>query len=485
MHRGTFTTKSDLKRKNRQLEILLRDAELCCALRWLQGAPYPAETLRETWKKLLINQFHDILPGSHIRPVFEDAMADYAEIRKACEAIIGEEPGSLYNTLNFPRSLPAFVRDETGDETRLGLPGRFVRGDMPALSQVTEQPARTDSEWIRAETLSNGRIAVSTDRMSAVIAPDGSIESLKDAKGREYTQGEFNKQRLFRDVPGNYDAWDILPTYRETELPLAVDEPLKESSRNGETAAFVCALKTEKSRFVRTLRFFRDQGIIEAEYHVDWREDHVLAKAEFACAVRAPYALCDTSAGYIVRETNRNTSWQQARYEVCQHKWCDLSETGGGVAIINDGKYGVGLWENVISLSLLRATCRPDLLSDRGEHDFAYLIVPHTGTAQEDGINRLALEYNTPLLKTELPALALPEIGSMFLQSLKQSEDGKNLIFRLTEQDGRRGEIRFPFPVTKANLLEDEETETDRIAYGPFEMLTLSVDPDKARAWLK
>ena len=84
------------------------------------------------------------------------------------------------------------------------------------------------------------------------------------------------------------------------------------------------------------------------------------------------------------------------------------------MAIINDGKYGVGLWENVISLSLLRATCRPDLLSDRGEHDFAYLIVPHTGTAQEDGINRLALEYNTPLLKTELPALALPEIGSMF-----------------------------------------------------------------------
>ena len=485
MHRGTFTTKADLKRNNRQLEILLRDAELCCALRWLQGAPYPAETLRKAWKTLLVNQFHDILPGSHIRPVFEDAMADYAQIRKNCAALTGPDVGVLYNTLSFARTLPAFVPDAAGAETRLGVPGRFVRGDMPALSKITERPGGTDPGWICAEMLPGERIRVRTDRLSAVIAPDGSIESLKDGKGREYTQGGFNRLRLFRDVPGNYDAWDILPTYRETELPMEVDQPVREAYRNGETAAFTCTLKTEKSRFVRTLRFFRGRGIIEAEYLVDWREDHVLAKAEFACAVRAPFAQCDTSAGYIVRETARNTSWQQARYEVCQHKWCDLSETGGGVAIINDGKYGVGLWENVISLSLLRATCRPDLLSDRGEHAFAYLIVPHERTAQEDGINRMALEYNTPLMKADLPSLALPEMGSLFLQSLKQSEDGKKLILRLTEQDGRRGEIHFPFPVTRANLLEDEEKETDTVSYGPFEMLTLCVNPARIRAWLQ
>ena len=485
MHRGTFTTKADLKRSNRQGEILLRDTELCCALRWLQGVPYPAEALRENWKKLLINQFHDILPGSHIRPVFEDAMADHAQIRKDCGSLIGQDTGALYNTLSFARSLPTFVRDGAGPEKRLGAAGRFVTGDMPALSRITGRPVRTDTGWVRTEALPGGRLTIFTDRLSTVLAPDGSIESLKDAKGREYTQGDFNRLRLFKDVPGNYDAWDILPTYRETELPITVDQPVREAYRNGETAAFTCVLKTEKSRFVRTLRFFRDRRIIEAEYQVDWREDHVLAKAEFTCAVRAPYAQCDTSAGYIFRETARNTSWQQARYEVCQHKWCDLSEPGGGVAIINDGKYGVGLWDNVISLSLLRATCRPDLLSDRGEHAFAYLIVPHTGTAQEDGINRMALEYNTPLLHADLPSLALPELGSLFLQSLKQSEDGKKLILRLTEQDGRRGTVRFPFPVRTANLLEDEERETDTVAYGPFEMLTLCADPEQVRAWLK
>ena len=485
MHRGTFTTKAALKRNNRQAEILLRDAELACALRWLRGAPYPARALRDAWKKLLINQFHDILPGSHIHPVFEDAMADLSQVRETCEALIGGDPGALYNTLSFARRLPAFVADPAGPETRLGLPGRYVTGEMPALARVSERPGETDADWIRAQTLPGGRIGVSTDALSAVIAPDGSIESLKNAWGREYAQGDFNRLRLFRDVPGNYDAWDILPTYREAELPLRLDEPVRETRRSGMTADFTCALSTEKSRFVRTLRFFRGQAFIEAEYRVSWHEDHVLAKAEFACAVRTPYALCDTSAGYIARETHRNTSWQQARYEVCQHKWCDLSETGGGVAIINDGKYGVGLWDNVISLTLLRAPCRPDLVSDRGDHAFAYLIVPHEGTAQEDGINRMALEYNTPLRRAGLPALALPQTGSLFLQAMKQSEDGKALVLRLTEQDGRRGEIRFPFPVTLANLLEDAAEETDRVAYGPFEMLTLRVDPDRARAWLK
>ena len=484
MHRGTFTTKSDLKRQNRQLEILLRDMELAASLRWLAGGAYPAETLREAWKKLLVNQFHDILPGSHIRPVFEDAMADYADIRKTCESLGAPEPGVLYNTLSFGRSLPAFVPDPAGKESRLGVPGRFVRGAMPALSPVREAAPAEDLSWIRTEELPGGALRVITDTLAAVVEPDGSISSLRDASGREYTQGAFNRLRLFRDVPGNYDAWDILATYPEIELPLRLDRGVSLSFRDGETAAFTCALSTEKSRFTRTLRFFRGVCAVETEHHADWHEDHVLARAEFGCAVRAPYAQCDTGAGFITRETNRNTTWQQARFEVCQHKWTDLSETGGGVAVINDGKYGVGIHENVISVSLLRATCRPDLVSDRGTHGFGYLIVPHAGSAQAAGINRLALEYNTPLLQAGLPAFRLPETGTLFLQGMKQSEDGQKLILRFTEQDGCRGTLRFPWPVTVTNLLEDGERETDVLEYKPFEMLTVAVDPRRASSLL-
>ena len=484
MHRGTFTTKSDLKRQNRQLEILLRDTEYACALRWLRGEAYPADALRAAWKKLLVCQFHDILPGSHIRPVYEDAMADLAEVRKTCAALTGPEGKGLYNTLNFSRVLPCFVPDPEGKCYRLGVRGRYVRGEMPALAPVREAEAETKTDWIRTRALPDGSLAVETDTLRVTAAPDGSLTSLKDARGREYTDGCFNKLRLFRDVPGNYDAWDILPTYREVELPLRVTKPIAPGYADGETAEFVCELETDKSRFVRTLRFLRGRGVIETEYRVDWHEEHVLAKAEFSCAVRAPYAQCDTGAGFITRETNRNTTWQQARYEVCQHKWCDLSETDGGIAIINDGKYGVGIWDGMISLSLLRATCRPDLISDRGTHDFACLIVPHGGSAQQAGINRMALEYNTPLLHAPLPGLHLPDTGSLFLQSVKQSEDGKKLILRLTEQDGCRGSVRFPCPVTVTNLLEDDETETNTVAYGPFAMLTVKADPERAAEWL-
>ena len=479
MHRGTFTTKSDLKRQNRQLEILLRDTELACALRWITGKVYPAEELGEAWKKLLVNQFHDI------HPVYEDAMADYVQIRKDCAELTGPEDAVLYNTLNFARTLPAFVPDPQGSASHLGVPGRYVRGAMPALDSVREISPSGDPDWLRVTVQPDGSLEVETDTLCTVLAPDGSITSLKDLQGREYTDGEFNKLRLFRDVPGNYDAWDILPTYREVELPLRLTKAAAVSFRNGETADFTCELETEKSRIVRTLRFFRGVGAVETEYHADWHEDHVLAKAEFSCAVRTPYALCDTGAGFITRETNRNTTWQQARYEVCQHKWCDLSETDGGVAVINDGKYGVGFRDNMISLSLLRATCRPDLISDRGTHDFGCLIVPHRGNAQAAGINRMALEYNTPLLRAALPAVRLPDTGTLFLQGMKQSEDKKKLILRLTEQDGCRGRICFPWPVTVMSLLEDAEQETDTVAYGPFEMLTVAVEPDRAVSLLR
>ncbi len=485
MHRGTFTTKSDLKRQNRQLEILLRDAEIACALRWLLTGEYPAETLRETWKKLLVNQFHDILPGSHIRPVFEDAMADYAGIRETCRRLIRPEGNRLYNTLNFRRTLPAFVPDPDGRESRLGVPGRFVRGSMQALDAIREEEPAEEPEWIRIRELPGGSVEVETDTLCTVIEPDGSLSSLRDRSGREYTDGSFNKLRLYRDVPGNYDAWDILATYPEIELPLRMERGASLSFRDGNTADFTCELSTERSRFTRKIRFFRGLCAVETEHLADWHEDHVLARAEFGCAVRAPYAQCDTGAGFITRETNRNTSWQQARFEVCMHKWCDLSETDGGVAVINDGKYGVGIRDNVISVSLLRATCRPDLLSDRGSHDFGYLIVPHNGSAQCAGVNRLALEYNTPLLRSGLPAFRLPETGTLFLQSMKQSEDGTKLVLRFTEQDGCRGVLRFPWPVTAANLLEDEECETDALAYGPFEMLTVAVDPEKAASLLQ
>ena len=181
------------------------------------------------------------------------------------------------------------------------------------------------------------------------------------------------------------------------------------------------------------------------------------------------------------RPVTKNTSWEQARFEVCHHKWFDLSETGAGVAVINSGKYGVGIEDGEVSLSLLRATIRPDITSDMGEHNIRYLIVPHEGDAVAAGINRWAFEYNVPLVKAS-PALpqewreALCESG-LWLQSAKLSEDGKALVLRLSEQDGRRGEVVFPEEVWPMNMLEDREGEAVRsVCVKPFEIVTVGVE---------
>ena len=142
--------------------------------------------------------------------------------------------------------------------------------------------------------------------------------------------------------------------------------------------------------------------VAEVESIVDWNEKHRLAKVELGCNVLTSKALCDTSAGYIERDTHKNTSWQQARFETCHHKWADMSEADAGIALINDGKYGIGFDKNIMSLSLLRATIRPDVTSDMGVHNFCYMIMPHSDNAVNAGINNVALQYNSPLIKADV-----------------------------------------------------------------------------------
>ena len=183
---------------------------------------------------------------------------------------------------------------------------------------------------------------------------------------------------------------------------IANPEILKTIEKNSEVVSFACTLATEKSTWKRIIRVFRQSRGIEVENIVDWNEKHVLAKAQFDCNVLTRKAVCDTSAGFTERETHRNTTWQQARFECCHHKWCDMSESGGGIALINDGKYGVGFLDNSMSLSLLRATIRPDVTSDMGEHNFCYKILPHEGSFVEADINRKAHIYNAPLIKADI-----------------------------------------------------------------------------------
>lgn len=465
MHRGTFTTKSNLKRSNRQLEYKLRNAEIVSVMRGEDNS----EKIRGLYKKLLINQFHDILPGSHIHPVYEDAIADYDEINKALDEIIGT--GSRYlNTLNIDRTALTFVPNKKGSATRYGEKGNWIIPNIPAMSSKSLRAVKGDTNWI------NIGDTIETPYYSIKFNADGSIASLFDKElSREWADGDFNKLKIYSDTPGNYDAWDILPNYKDKQIDINVAEELSLCELDGESATFKTVLTTDKSTWTMLVRVFRKSRGIEVENIVDWNEKHKLAKAEFACNVLTRKALCDTSAGYIERETHRNTTWQQARFETCHHKWCDLAEAGGGVALINDGKYGVGFSENTMSLSLLRATIRPDITSDIGMHNFCYMIMPHENDAVTAGINNIAFQYNAPLIKSDAN-WDLPTFEPLYLQAVKKAEDSNMTVIRLSEQDGKRGTIKLDKRVKLLNMLEDVEGETDTINYKPFEIITIGVE---------
>lgn len=469
MHRGTFTTKSQLKERNRRLEFLFRDAELISAARSLGGAKYPAERLRELYKRLMINQFHDILPGSHITPVFRDAMEDLELIEKELSEIIGND-GESFNTLNFERKYPVFVPEADGKFERKGVKGRFAKVTAPALSR-----AKIEKSEAAAPFTFNGN-ELTTPFYKAILAPDGSISSLYDRElCREWVKGDFNKLKIYHDTPGNYDAWDILPNYTDKQEKLTVSEPLHFVKSDGECAELSCTLKTDKSRWTRIIRFFASSRGIEVENIVDWNEKQRLAKAEFDCNVLTRELVCDTSAGSVRRETHRNTSWQQARFEVCHHKWFDVAEQGGGIAVINQGKYGVSAENSRAALSLLRSTIRPDPTSDMGRHDFCYMILPHSGDAVTAGINRAAFEYNIPLRRCEIPRLPF-DFSPLWLQAVKLSENGKMLVVRLSEQNAERGTLELPRRAKLLNMLEDVTGEAERMDFLPFEIITLGFD---------
>ncbi len=495
MHRGTFTTKSILKRYNRKLEAKIRTAEILSLMRKLSdNAEYPQDELERLYKKMLVNQFHDILPGSHINPVFKDAIKDYEEVESGLDKIIDEKGQYYLNTLNVPFSDVTFITDENGDITREGQKGYYTYPNVKGLEAVKLAVPKNsnESKWISV-TSTEGKLLIETPLYRAVMNTDGSFESLYDIKkNREWVDGAFNKLHLYQDVPGMYDAWDILPNYKDVEYDFTVVEPLSLKYANDTVAEFTTVLRTPEnkaklspakglSKWKMTIRFFKESGYIEVEHDVDWDEKHRLVKAEFSCNVLSRELICDTSAGYIKRETHRNTTWQQARFEVCSHKWCDFAEEGGGIALINEGKYGLGVEEKGMSISLLRSNIRPDVLSDIGHHSFSYVILPHDGNHVAARINEKALCYNTPLVKTDsdksvkdmIPETALFE--GLVLQAMKLSEDGKSIVIRLSEQNGRRGTIKLPRKVMLMNMLEDIEKETDEISYSPFEIITLAL----------
>ena len=482
-HRGTYTSQAMVKKNNRRGEQVLHDLELIAAIAAASGkSKYPREAINELWKVLLLNQFHDILPGSSITPVYADSAAQFKSLFEMADGLLGQRLGqgdTPVNTAPYPR---AQVVDHNGALLFVKCPalGPGAAADAPDSVKLTESKA--------GFVLENALIR-------ATVARTGRVTSLvHKASGREALAGDANVFELYDDRPTNYDAWDVDPYHLETrkELPgadkcsVARQDPLRAELRFEHTLG-------KGSTMVQTIRLDAASPVLSFHTTVEWNESNVMLKVAFPVVAHAMNATYEMQFGHVQRPTHYNTPYDLARYEVPMHRWFDLSETGFGVAILNDCKYGGSTFGHTMRLSLLRAPKVPDPTCDIGSHAFAYALMPHAGTWQEAGVVAEAARFNHPIRFAAEAAVAAAPVACtdnhFHLDTVKLAEQSDGLVVRGYEAHGARGSatLQFTRPFKKASLVNvleekladatfDAAKRTVTVDYRPHQIVTVMVE---------
>ncbi|XP_062946438.1 alpha-mannosidase 2C1 isoform X2 [Cynocephalus volans] len=532
LHNGTYTTHAQIKKGNRECERILHDVELLSSLALARSAQflYPTAQLQHLWRLLLLNQFHDVVTGSCIQLVAEDAMCHYKDIRSygnallsaAATALCAGEPGPegllIVNTLPWKRTevlaLPKpggahslVLIPSPGDSAQPGL----CSSSCPHLTAASAAPAAcvrsarapTDSASRSPPTKTDGSVTLDNGIIRVRLDPTGCLTSLVlVASGREaIAEGAVGNQFvLFDDVPLYWDAWDVMDYHLETrKLILGQAGTLAVGTEGGlRGSAWFLLQISPNSRLSQEVVL--DIGCPYVRFHteVHWHEAHKFLKVEFPARVRSPQATYEIQFGHLQRPTHYNTSWDWARFEVWAHRWMDLSEHGFGLALLNDCKYGASVRGSVLSLSLLRATKAPDVTADMGRHEFTYALMPHEGSFQDAGVIRAAYSLNFPLLALPVPGPAPATSWSAFslsspavvLETIKQAEkspQSRALVLRLYEAHGSHVDcwLHTSLPVQEA-ILCDLLERRDPAGHLPLQdaRLKLTFSPFQVRSLL-
>ena len=499
MHRGTFTTQGANKRANRKSELAYQGCEFLSAFadKALGTDTYPREMLDKGWETILLNQFHDIIPGSSIHEVYEDSQSQYREIlSRARTASDRAEQALAANATAAGEGVAVF--NKNGHAI-----GGVVFADVPAKYHSVKDPA---GRAYPIQRTSDGRAAffaadvppmgykvftfATEDLKAAPLTADekgmtgrfarlrfdraGNLSSIYDKKAhREVLPKGARGNRLlaFEDRPRQYDAWDITVYYDEKSYP--VDELT--SLRVKECGPVFATVEVVRPYMHSTIRqeitMYADHPRIDFHTFVDWHEVHTLLKCAFPVDVHANFADYDIQFGNVSRPTHGNTSWEQAKFEMVGHKWADLSQADFGMSLLNDCKYGHDIRDGVMRLSLLRSPTYPDETADQGAHEFTYAILPHAGGWREARTPDAAYALNDPLEAVPVTAgkRKLPEALSLvscdaphvMIDTVKLSEGGRDLIVRLYEYENREAKAKLTcaLPVVSASdcdLLEND-----------------------------
>ncbi|OXM13341.1 alpha-mannosidase [Paenibacillus herberti] len=498
-HRGTYTSQAYNKRMNRKLELLYRETEWVSTLasvlhgNWSQ---YRQEQLNQGWTIILRNQFHDIIPGSSIKEVYEDSREEYAEalsiateawseaaaVVGGIEVAAGTNAQGTYTVFN---SSP-WERDDLLEVVADGVVAGSVWTDAEGNTLASQQ--RSDGRWIVAvpHLPSLGMVALhnkdGAGAASGAVIPfeqegrvlktphyeiewneAGQLSRIYDLDHRRNVlapDSRGNVLQVFEDKPLNFEAWDIDIFYQEKMREISELESVQLVDAGSLSAAVEFKWRYAKSVITQTMTVYKDSRRIDFCTHIDWQERQQLLKVAFPVDVRSTEATYDIQFGNVKRPTHWNTSWDWARFETVGHQWADLSERGYGVSLLNDCKYGYDIKDNVMRLSLLKSAIDPDPDADIGEHEFVYALLPHGGEWYTGGTVQEAWSLNNPLTYCQgapvregfsLFRLSVPNV---MVDSIKKAEDGDYLVLRVHEFAGIRSSVELSSDLEIGSLQE-------------------------------
>jgi alpha-mannosidase len=488
-HRGTYTSQARTKRGNRRSEHLLRAAELWATAASIRvGLEYPWAELDEAWHTVLLNQFHDILPGSSIAWVYQVAEEHYERIAGVLEGII-------------ERSLAALAG--AGENVVLANAGPYVVDGVPALGGGAASAA-TDADGVRVDR-SGDTITLDNGVLRVVIDGDGLVSSLFDvvAERELVTPGERAGQLwIYRDTPAQWDAWDIDVHYQRHGAAITGVDGIEVVSDDPQRAVVRVTRSRGESTFVQEFALAADRPTLDLTTEVDWHERQKLLKLAFPLDVHAERASSEIQFGHINRPTHANTSWDAARFETSAHRWVHVGEPGYGVAVANDSTYGHDITRStreidrggdggtttLVRESLLRAPTFPDPHADQGRH-----VLRTSIRVGADVLDAAAEGYRLNVPPREItgaeeiaPVLTVDD-PAVVVEAVKLAEDRSgDVIVRLYEARGSKARARvtagFAFEsVTETDLLERDVDPKALVASDgplalslrPFQLVTL------------
>lgn len=516
-HRGTYTTQGYNKKMNRYLENKIAQVEWLSSVAYILGGDYAQQQLHDAWEYVLLHQFHDIIPGSSIREVYEDSHVNYEKAEAqtdeakavAFDTLLDDKAHtySVYSTNSFggkelvlvPETEDGYFVDDNGNV----LEAQKTAGGYEVLVEV--KPFAAVVITFRAEKNVHSDVAekgcafalsgnsLETPIYTIVWNENGQLTRIYDKEaGREVLRPgqEGNVLELFEDKPMANDAWDIDIYYTEKMTKVNVVKAPELIECGNLKAVVRFEYSYHKSTFSQDMIVYADSRRIDFKTHADWQEDHKLLKVAFYTDIRSTKATYDIQFGHAERPTHWNNSWDWAKFEVCGHKWADLSETGYGVSLLNDSKYGHNIKDNVIKLSLLRAPKHPDTDADMEEHDFTYSLYPHMNAVTEGGTIEAANQLNLPaqVVKgafADTRSIVKVSDSSVQIDVVKKAEDEDCLIVRTHECRGGRitVELSSDYPVKQivpCNLIEHNTGDavdgaSIELVYKPFEIKTFKL----------